>query len=79
MVRCGLNETISWGSVMSMILLSIVLIVNFVEALYLGIKFIRLKMRNAPDQAYKDLVSSPFWLMSLIISIILFVIAYILS
>lgn len=73
-----LNDT-QGGYIMGLVLWIIVLIVNFVEALYLLVQYIRLKMRNAPDQAYKDLVSSPLWLLSLIISIILFIIGNILS
>lgn len=62
-------------------LLSIVLIVNIAEALYLLVKCMKLKQNNASDRAYKQMIDklSPFMWASLSFSIVLLIIAGIVS
>ncbi|MEB8209456.1 hypothetical protein BU065_13105 [Staphylococcus succinus] len=62
-------------------ILILVLIVNLLEALYLGIKFRELKKRNAADKEYKKLVDklSPLMFVTFIISIVILVILWIIA
>lgn len=62
-------------------ILILILIVNLLEALYLGIKFRQLKKGNAADKEYKKLVDklSPLMSVTFIISIIILVILWIIA
>jgi len=62
-------------------ILLLVLIVNLLEALYLGIKYWGLKKRNAADKEYKKMVDkvAPLMWVTLVISIIVLVISWIIS
>ncbi|MEX2960987.1 hypothetical protein, partial [Staphylococcus pasteuri] len=61
------------------ILLSILLIISLFETFYLLIKIRNLKKRNASDREYEKMVNkySPIGTITLIISIILLVIAFV--
>lgn len=62
-------------------ILILILIVNLLEALYLGIKFRELKKRNAAYKEYKKLVDklSPLMSVTFIISIVILVILWIIA
>ncbi|WP_341636333.1 hypothetical protein [Staphylococcus casei] len=62
-------------------ILILILIVNLLEALYLGIKFRQLKKGNTADKEYKKLVDklSPLMSVTFIISIIILVILWIIA
>ena len=62
-------------------ILILILIVNLLEALYLGIKCWELKKRNAADKEYKKMVDnlSPLMSVTFIISIIILVILLIIA
>ncbi|NWK83629.1 hypothetical protein HYE69_02215 [Staphylococcus sp. GSSP0090] len=66
---------------MAITLLIIVLIVNMAEALYLLVKFMKLKQNNASDRAYKQMIDklSPLMWASFALSIVLLIIAGIVS
>ncbi|MCD8822448.1 hypothetical protein ACWESJ_12455 [Staphylococcus xylosus] len=59
--------------------LLVLMIVNFLEALYLAIQCWRLKKRNAPDREYKKMVNkvAPFMYITLSISVIVLIILWI--
>ncbi|EFS20031.1 hypothetical protein HMPREF0798_01395 [Staphylococcus hominis subsp. hominis C80] len=62
-------------------ILLLVLIFNLLEALYLSIKCWELKKRNAADKEYKKMVDkvAPLMWVTLVISIIVLVISWIIS
>ncbi|WP_241955480.1 hypothetical protein, partial [Staphylococcus chromogenes] len=62
-------------------ILLIILIINLLEALYLGVKCWRLKKQNAADKEYKKMVDKVAPLMSItfVISVIVLVISWIIS
>lgn len=62
-----------------LIILSIILIVSLTETLYLLVKVRKLKKNNAPDSEYEKMIDKyvPFGKLTLVISIILLVIAFI--
>ncbi|SCT00758.1 hypothetical protein [Staphylococcus caeli] len=66
---------------MAIILFSIVMIINLVEALYLAVKMFKLKQANAPDRAYKQMIDrlAPFLITSMVVSIVLIIIAIMIS
>ncbi|MGW9965520.1 heme/copper-type cytochrome/quinol oxidase subunit 2 [Staphylococcus hominis] len=62
-------------------ILLFVLIINLLEALYIAIKCLKLKKRNATDKEYKKMVNkvAPLMSITLVISIIVLVISWIIS
>ncbi|PTI85369.1 hypothetical protein BU036_08290 [Staphylococcus simulans] len=62
-------------------ILLLVLIVNLLESLYLGIKYLRLKKQNAADKEYTKMVEkvAPLMYVTLVISVIALVISWIIS
>ncbi|PHK49036.1 hypothetical protein [Staphylococcus edaphicus] len=66
---------------MAVVLFSIVLIINLVEALYLTIRIFKLKQADAPDRAYKQMIDrlAPFLIVSMVISIVFIIIALMVS
>ena len=62
-------------------ILLLVLIINLLEALYLGIKCWGLKKRNAEDKEYKKMVDkvAPLMSVTFVISIIILVVSWIIS
>lgn len=66
---------------MTITILTLLLIVNLLEALYLGIKMWGLKKRKAPDMDYKIMVDKvrPLMTVTLILSIIILIIIWIIE
>ncbi|MDU9418925.1 hypothetical protein RCL10_10495 [Staphylococcus lloydii] len=66
---------------MTITILTLLLIVNLLEALYLGIKMWGLKKRQAPDRDYKIMVDKvrPLMTVTLILSIIILIIIWIIE
>lgn len=60
-------------------ILTLVLIINLLEALYVGIKMWGLKKRKAPDKDYKIMIDkvTPLMTVTLILSIIILITTWI--